>query len=301
MPVALGERLLCHGRENGGDRGGRENGGGATTNTYWFSARPLIPHPSRPRKPTAPVVLPRPHRLATGGSFQHSGNFPVQNQFKRNGGARGRNHHPRLPRNRRPQGSDERKDGGAPTGRSGGGAAPPPDDGGGEPTAAAKERFALENMTGIDELPSRPEVRRAGLDSLAWPTRKQKADKLEESTYYVPKHEGRGTMRDNPLIRQGVLEEALRFRGTDPMPRPVAEPSYPAQAVRERVQMLLQNTYATNGELKMNPNVCTSVTMSRPMMTTLYTPKPWQDVFVPASVQAGGAAHTRAGPMYSLS
>jgi hypothetical protein len=270
-----------------------------------FQPGPLIPHASRPNKPTAPV-LPRPHRLATGGKFQHSGNFPVrdQNQFKRNGGARGRNHHPRLPRNRRPQGGDESKDGdGAPTGRSGGGTPPPPDDGGGEPpTAAAKERFALENTTGNDELPSRPEVRRAGLDSLAWPTRTQKVDKLQEAIYYVPKHEGRGTMKDNPLIRQNVLQDALRFRKTDPMPRPqVFEPSYPAQAVRERVQMLLQNTYATsNGEQKLNPNVATSVTMARPMQSVLYAPTPWTDVFVPASVQAGGMAITRAGPMYSL-
>jgi hypothetical protein len=157
-------------------------------------------------------------------------------------------------------------------------------------------------MTGIDELPSRPELRRAGLDSLAWPTRNQVIDKLQEATYYVPKHEGRGTMRDNPLVRQGVLEEALRFRGTNPMPRPQVELSYPAQAVRERVQMLLQNTYATsNGEQKLNSNVATPVTMGTSMMNTLYSPMPWQDVYIPASVQAGGAAHTRAGPMYSLS
>jgi hypothetical protein len=109
-------------------------------------------------------------------------------------------------------------------------------------------------------------------------------------------------MRDNPLVRQGVLEEALRFRGANPMPSPQVEPSYPAQAVRERVQMLLQNTYATsNGEQKLNPNVTTAVTMARPMMTTLYSRTPWSDVYIPASVQAGGAAHTRAGPMYSLS
>jgi hypothetical protein len=36
-------------------------------------------------------------------------------------------------------------------------------------------------------------------------------------------------------------------------------------------------------------------------MNTLYTPTPWMDVFVPASVQAGGKPYTRAGPMYSLS
>jgi hypothetical protein len=153
-----------------------------------FQPRPLIPHASRPSKPTPPV-LPRPHRMATGGSLQASGNFPVRDQFKRAGGARGRNRHPHLPvRNRRPQGADigESKDGGAPTGRSGG--APPPPAGGGVPTEAAKERFAVENMTRIDELPSRPEVRRAGLDSLAWPTRNQVTAKLKEATYYVPRH-----------------------------------------------------------------------------------------------------------------
>jgi hypothetical protein len=136
---------------------------------------------------------------------------------------------------------------------------------------------------------------------LAFPTRNQIADKLQEATYYVPKHEQRGTMKDNPLIRQNVLEEALRFRNTNPMPREQAVPSYPAQAVRERVQMLLQNTYQTNnGEQKLNANVANAVTMSRPMMNSLYTPTPMMDVFIPASVQAGGKPLTRAGPMYSL-
>jgi hypothetical protein len=144
-------------------------------------------------------------------------------------------------------------------------------------------------------------VRRAGLDTLSWPTSDQVADKLQEATYYVPKHEGRGTMRDNPLIRQNVLEEALRFRNTNPMPREQTVPSYPADAVRERVQMLLQNTFTTsNGEQKRNANVATPVMMATPMMNSLYTPTPWMDAFVPAALQAGGKPYTRAGPFYSL-
>jgi hypothetical protein len=66
--------------------------------------------------------------------------------------------------------------------------------------------------------------------------------------------------------------------------------------------MLLQNTYSTsNGEQKLNANVATSVTMATPMMSTLYQPTPWMDAFIPANIQAGGTAFTRAGPVYSLS
>lgn len=54
----------------------------------------------------------------------------------------------------------------------------------------AKMRFDQQNTQGEDELPLRPEVRRAGIDSLLWPTKGQITDKLEEATYYVPKHEG---------------------------------------------------------------------------------------------------------------
>jgi hypothetical protein len=80
------------------------------------------------------------------------------------------------------------------------------------------------------------------------------------------------------------------------MPQPQATPDYPGQAVRERVQMLLQNTWSTsNGEQKLNASVSTPVTMATPMMGALYEPTPWMDVFVPATVQAGGAPYTRAG------
>jgi hypothetical protein len=221
---------------------------------------------------------------------------PQPDLFKRQ--SRGRNRNPRMPTGRRPIAlpprNEENKDGGGgPEGP------PPPAPGSGEePSADIKARFQADNTSGMDALPRRPEVRRAGLDSLAWPTRNQVTDKLQEATYYIPKHEGRGTMKDNPLIRQNVLEDALRFRNTNPMPREQIAPSYPIQTVRARVQMLLQNTYT---EQKLNVNTATPVLMATPMMNTLYTPTPWMDAFVPASVQAGGRPYTRAGPMYSLS
>jgi hypothetical protein len=267
-----------------------------------FQPKPLIPAAARPVQPGLPSRT-RPHRLVPGEA-RGPRNFPMNPQpdlFKRTGGARSRNRHPRMPTGRRPIAprSEENKDGGDAQVTGG---APPPAPGGGEPSADIKARFQEENTSGTDELPLRPEVRRAGLDSLAWPTTNQVADKLQEATYYVPKHEGRGTMKDNPLVRQNVLEEALRFRNTNAMPREQVAPSYPAQAVRERVQMLLQNTYSTNnGEQKLNANVATSVTMSTPMMSTLYEPKPWMDVYIPAEIQSGGKPYTRAGPLYSLS
>jgi hypothetical protein len=268
-----------------------------------FQPKPLIPRGARDTVGRPPIA-PRPNRLVPGqGRLPR--NFPVQPQpdlFKRPDGGRSRNRHPRMPTGRRPIAprSEESKDGGGDPQVAGG--APPPAPGGGEPSADIKARFQEENTSGTDELPLRPEVRRAGLDSLEWPTKNQITDKLQEATYYVPKHEGRGTMKDNPLVRQNVLEEILRFRNTNPMPREQIAPSYPAQAVRERVQMLLQNTYSTsNGEQKLNANVSTPVTMATPMMSTLYQPTPWMDAFVPANVQAGGAAYTRAGPFYSLS
>jgi hypothetical protein len=64
--------------------------------------------------------------------------------------------------------------------------------GGGEPSADIKARFQEENTSGTDALPLRPEVRRARLDTLAWPTSNQVSDKHQEATYYVPKHKGRG-------------------------------------------------------------------------------------------------------------
>jgi hypothetical protein len=267
-----------------------------------FQPKPLIPTATRPVQTRPPSVI-RQHRLVPGEA-RGAKNYPVQAQpdfFKRPDGGRSRDRNPRMPTGRRPipPRSEESKDGGGPQIAGG---APPPAPGGGEPSADIKARFQEENTSGTDELPLRPEVRRAGLDSLAWPTNPQITDKLQEATYYVPKHEGRGTMKDNPLIRQNVLEEALRFRNTNPMPREQEAPSYPAQAVRERVQMLLQNTYSTsNGEQKMNANVSTPVTMATPMMSTLYTPTPMMDVFVPANVHAGGKPYTRAGPFFSLS
>jgi hypothetical protein len=265
-----------------------------------FQPKPLIPTGAQAAPP--PSVI-RAHRLVPGEA-RGPRNFPVQPQpdmFKRQGGARGRNRNPRMPTGRRPIAPrppryEENKDGGDDTG-----GAPPPAPGGGEPSADIKVRFEEENTSGSDELPLRPEVRRAGLDSLAFPTTNQVSDKLQEATYYVPKHEQRGTMKDNPLIRQNVLEEAMRFRNTNPMPREQATPSYPAQAVRERVQMLLQNTYSTsNGETKLNTHVSDAVTLATPMMNTLYQPVPMMDAFVPANVQAGGKPYTRAGPFYSL-
>jgi hypothetical protein len=157
-------------------------------------------------------------------------------------------------------------------------------------------------MQGDDELPLRPEVKRAGIDSLAWPTNGQVVDKLEEATVYVAKHEGRGTMYDNPLIKQGVLEHELRFRRTDAMPVPTRQVAPPTTAQRQRVSMLLQNSYNTvNGALKMNPNTSTSVPLSQSMMSTLYQDTPMMDTYIPASVQAGGLPYTRAGKVYSLS
>jgi hypothetical protein len=285
-----------------GDGGGSNDTEMVPAQRSAFKPKPLIPTGARDtvgRPPTAP----RQNRLIPGQA-RLPRNFPVQpppDLFKRPDGGRSRNRHPRMPTGRRPIAprSEESKTGGDPQVT---GEAPAPAPGSGEPSADIKARFQEQNTSGTDELPLRPEVRRSGLDSLEWPTKNQITDKLQEATYYVPKHEQRGTMKDNPLIKQNVLEEALRFRNTNPMPREQMAPSYPAQAVRERVQMLLQNTYSTsNGEQKLNAHVSTAVTMSKPMMSTLYQPTPMMDAFVPANVQAGGAAYTRAGAFYSLS
>jgi hypothetical protein len=165
----------------------------------------------------------------------------------------------------------------------------------------AKMRFDQQNTQGDDELPVRPEVKRAGIDTLKWPTRGQITDKLEEATYYVPKHEGRGTMYDNPLIKQNVLQHELRFMDCDPMPRARAEVPLPSVRQQQRVSMLLQSTYNTNnGMLKINANTATPVPLSQTMMSTLYERTPMMDAYVPASVQAGGAPFTRAGRVFSL-
>jgi hypothetical protein len=126
-------------------------------------------------------------------------------------------------------------------------------------------------------------------------------DKLEEATYYMPKHEGRGTMYDNPLIKQNVLQHELRFMKTDPMPRPRPQMPPPSERQERRVSMLLQSTYNTNnGMLKMNANTTTSVPLSQTMMSTVYQKTPMMDTYIPASVQAGGAPFTRAGRVFSL-
>jgi hypothetical protein len=162
-------------------------------------------------------------------------------------------------------------------------------------------RFDQQNTQGQDELPLRPEIRRAGIDSLKWPTNGQIVDKLEEATYYMPKHEGRGTMYDNPLIKQNVLQHELRFMKTDSMPRPRPEMPPPSVRQEQRVSMLLQSTYnTTNGALKMNTDTATPVPLSQTMMSTVYESTPMMDAFVPAAVQAGGAPFTRAGRLYSL-
>jgi hypothetical protein len=162
-------------------------------------------------------------------------------------------------------------------------------------------RFDQQNTQGQDELPLRPEFRRAGIDSLKWPTNGQIVDKLEEATYYMPKHEGRGTMYDNPLIKQNVLQHELRFMKTDPMPRPRPQTPPPSERQERRVSMLLQSTYNTNnGMLKMNANTTTSVPLSQTMMSTVYQKTPMMDTYIPASVQAGGAPFTRAGRVFSL-
>ena len=154
---------------------------------------------------------------------------------------------------------------------------------------------------GPDEIPLRPETRRAGIDTLKWPTKRQKMDKLQEATYYFPKHEFRGTAWDNPLIKQNVLQDALRFRNTDPMPKKKPDIPLPSEQMRDRVAMLLQASYnSTNGQLKTNPNTATPVPLAQPMMDSLYVKTPWQDAYVPATIQAGGAPFTRAGRFYSL-
>jgi hypothetical protein len=175
---------------------------------------------------------------------------------------------------------------------------PPPQ---GDPGDGISERISSQMTQGDDEIPLRPETVRAGIDTLKWPNKRQKMDKFNEATYYFPKHEFRGTAFDNPLIKQNMLEDMLRFRNTDPFPTKRPEISQPSQQMKERVAMLLQSSYnSANGQLKMNSNTTTSVPLSQPMMNSLYVPTAWTDTYVPASIQAGGAPFTRAGRFHSL-
>jgi hypothetical protein len=141
----------------------------------------------------------------------------------------------------------------------------------------------------------RPEFKRAGLDSLKFPTKTQISNKLEAVLYYNPKHEQRGTMYNNPLIKQNVLQDAMRFRKTDSFPRETIPISLPTETQSQRVASILQGTYNQN-QLKLNNNTATPVMLSTPMMTSLHEfNNTMTDVYVPAQIQAGGAPFTRAG------
>lgn len=145
----------------------------------------------------------------------------------------------------------------------------------------------------------RPEVRRAGIDSMKWPTRQQKRQKLDESLYFRPLHDN-GTMWNNPLIRQNVLESELRFRNTDPMPRVPNLPRIPTQHQQRQAQAILQATFNPN-ELKLNRYTATPeymVTGMQPVRIQLKTP--FFDAYVPAGIQNGGRPSTEAGVFLSI-
>jgi hypothetical protein len=150
------------------------------------------------------------------------------------------------------------------------------------------------------DVPLRPEVRRAGLDSLKWPTRQQVSEKLDESLYYRDIHEDRGSMRDNPLIKQSVLENEIRFRRTDPPPQVPYQPPEPTQKQKEMLQATLFATFNENS-LRLNRYVADQQFLATPLQTVrneLHVPK--YDAYVPAEIQCGGRPYTQASRFTNL-
>jgi hypothetical protein len=277
----------------------RDGAAESSTAVSSFRPRPIL-QPGRPglasrKQPDARQVQPPPPSMGTAPVKRFSGKRV--NHRNRQG--------PRHPPYARPApvqsagpadgGDDESKnDGGPPPSPS---PTPPHQGIAGDDVL---ERFKRQTSQGDNAIPLRPEFKRAGVDSLKWPSNTQKMDKLQEASYYVPKHETRGTMYDNPLIRQNVLESALRFRNTNPMPTiRVPDVPRPSKSETQRVRRVLQSSYNSQ-QLKMNNNTATPVLMSTPMMNGLYERTSWSDVYVPMQIQAGGRPFTQAGVFNSL-
>jgi hypothetical protein len=162
------------------------------------------------------------------------------------------------------------------------------------------EAFFENSTEGTDDLPLRPEFRRAGIDSLIWPNDQQIQGKLLEQLRYRPIHEGRGNMYNNPLIKQNVLEAELRFRNTDPFPRVPRRAGLPNKAQSERFEMLIQNTY-NNREVKLNPVAATPVFISQNMQSIQNELNvPMMDAYVTPGILAGGPAFVHGVKFNSL-
>jgi hypothetical protein len=170
----------------------------------------------------------------------------------------------------------------------------------GAPGEDAFSNFNYITNTSADELPARPEYRRVGLDSFPFPSGQDTKNKIRESTYYVNKHDYRGTARNNPLIRLSVLEDFIRYHNTNPLPSKQPEPPVPNTRDQKVASFLLNNT-ENDKELKLNTVTATPVTHQKEMKTVYHTPVAWSDTYVPAHVQCGSRSNrTKAGKFNSL-